>query len=405
MQDDKFTTSGASYSHVGTNGDSQDSAPSLLAALFELAGRADRFMCYKPPNMEPEWHPAYAKALSDALDTALSNGADPGLALEALLQASQELPDGVPWQLLRRCITAGLHADMDIGGGTPLLHYLLSRPNPPRLGGDETASTAAGGTKGDAGAVQPLSAVDATGTNTDSVERECPVSLDSLLQSAKPNLRGRKGATALHVVLACLLARTHFPVVADQVHQDGKAPDGCGNDSSGGFSSGAEGLRTGDAHELLLEAEADARRAAYARAAFASLLRAGWSAAARDTRGCSASDTAAVALRQCQADLEEVLDPRGLPHAALAEFVEMEQRGREQGSGGNGDGKERLQQLLRAREAGARAVVCELERIVQMAAAQRRPGVVVGAAVLLSLWVVLVAVFWQLLVAQQPLKR
>lgn len=426
----------------GENAQHQQAPPSPLAALSALAEEAERFVVYTPPLMDPSWHSAYSARLQDALCAALEAGgggaasaaeqlggggdADGGnvgaaaasgawlrrwrrrqrtralaeaasaadLAFEALRRAARVLPDGaVPWPLLRRCVAAGLHADTDVGGGAPLLHFLLARPHPPPLAAADGCcclpeSEPSGANKAEAAPLPPSLL-------------ECPVTLQQLLATATPNLGDRRrGATALHVLCYCLADRAHFPPPADARRRRG----GPGADRGGGGGSAdadaegpddadagadAEDARWRDCREFLAQAAADARRADYAAAAFEALLAAGWSAAgARDARGASARDLVAAGLRGARADLAEIADPAGLPRAALRQFVAHE----------GGGGAARLAELAGAHEAGAAAVVAAFERMSALAEAQRRPAAARFAAALVALWVLLIAIAWRQLV-------
>lgn len=387
---------------------------------FPTHGRSPRRPRPPPPTAPPIQPTAPAPA-------ALSAGASADETFAALAHASQDLPDGVPWPLLRRCVAAGLHPDTDVGGGTPLLHHLLARPWPPLLELD-------GGAPGSPGC-------DASGGGTDEDAGSCPVSLHALLEGrhgpsaaapgsdacgpsggggskgrrrvgrgcgrgATPDLPGPSGSTALHVLVGCLIERVHFPAALDGAAPGPSskpgAPSGGGGDRGGGGGGGvgagsapaeaeAEAeQRRRDVGELLAESAADARRAVYARAAFAALLRAGWCASARDKRGVCAADLAALALQRSAADLDEIRDPRGLPQAALGAFVAAE-----------GGGPARLRQLLDAHEAGAAAVEAALRGMADEAAAQRRLRAAALAGALLALWVLLVAVMWQWVARRQ----
>jgi hypothetical protein len=435
-------------------------AAALLRALWGLADQADRWLCFQPPAMDASWHPDYARRLVAALDaggpaagiinsqehcstaesspgqapmphpppcdaarptfvhapycmhfhSALSAGGDPGDAFAALQRAAAELPGGVPWPLLRRCVAAGLHPDADIGGGTPLLLYLLARPFPPPLDGGEAGSS------GEAepaarGRGAPGPGADAGGEEEE--EEQCPVSLQRLLAAgATPNLPGPKGLTALHLVVGCLAERTHFPPFNEDLAYSSSGSGKCTPNTSatGGGCSGevggaeaggngvavmgedAEARRWRDGRAFLAQASADGRRAAYARAAFAALLAAGWSPGTRGGRGGSAADCVAAAAAAVRAELGEFMDPRSLPRAALAEFVAAE-----------GGAAERLQELVRAHERGVAAVAAALDAMGGAAAAARGPRAVRAAAVLLALWALLLAAGWHWLVAARRL--
>lgn len=389
--------------------DAKDAPPSSsctpLDALWAIADEAERHVCYLPPAMDASWHPSYQRRLEEALDATLapsysslpaaaprpaidsrtatattaassSSSAAADAAFEALRYAARVLPDGaVPWSpLLRRCVAAGLHADTDVGGGAPLLHVLLSRPHPPPIGDREDEEEGQEAAKGE-------------GSQTSS----CPVTLLQLLQTATPGLQGPNGATALHVVAACLADRVHFPPASAR---GGEGEEGGGNDDDNGSgggddNDGGDGSRWRDGREFMAQAAADVRRASYAAAAWELLLASGWRAAgaARNKRGNTAADLAELGLRGARADLEEIRDARGLPRAALQQFVEA-----------SGGGEARVREMLAAHSAGAGAVARAFERMSAAAEAQRRPAAARTAAVLLAVWALLVALAWRRLV-------
>ncbi|KAI8470320.1 MAG: hypothetical protein J3K34DRAFT_510453 [Monoraphidium minutum] len=396
-----------------------------LAALRAVAAQAELFLCFKPPAMEASWHPEYYRRISAALEEALRRGADPGAAFAPLLLAAADLPDGPPWPLQRRCVAAGLHPDTDVGGGTPLLHYLLARPYPPRLreegsggGGGGGDSHPDGGGDGGGGGGGERAAAGAA-------PHECPVSLEALLDGrhtreggsgggagsgggkgrgggkggggggsgsggATPDLRGPTGATALHVLIGCLEERLHFPARPPRRGggggggQDAAAAQE-GEEEEGGEEDAA-GARARDVEEMLAESAAGAARARYARAAFAALLAAGFSASARGPRGAGADDLISAARDRAAADLSEARDPRGLPRAALAALVAAE-----------GGGAARLEELAAAHAAGIAEVKAALGAMAAAAAAQRRPRATAAAAALLALWALLLAIAWRAL--------
>jgi hypothetical protein len=128
------------------------------------------------------------------------------------------------------------------------------------------------------------------------------VTLAELLrQGATPDLPDGSGNTALHMVVACMVSKKHFPDSTVRGRgtslQDTQSADGdiCGADNP---STAVAASAAADPQQL---DDHDAARAAYATAAFLALLRAGWNPAIRNSNGYSVSDLVLEGLSRYQA--------------------------------------------------------------------------------------------------------
>lgn len=277
-----------------------------LRALQEVAKGPNRPVIYTPPEMNPQWQPAYAQQLKAAVTGALDAGVAADKVFKILDSIAAVDLDGLPADLLALCIEAGLGADTDMGG-EPLLHFLLNARFPIPLGSLDTSAAADIGSKqqhnqqhqqdeGDQDAADQQE--HALMQRLQDLQASIPaqrhaacgsVTLAELLRrGATPDLCDSSGNTALHMIVACMVSKKHFP-----------DPGVAGQDASMQEQGDARGAsNSGQPQEQL--GDNDAARAAYGAAAFAALLRAGWDPAVRNGNGYTVSDLILEGLSRYQ---------------------------------------------------------------------------------------------------------
>jgi hypothetical protein len=259
--------------------------------------------------MLPQWQPAYAQQLKKAIASALDAGVSASKVFKLLDSIAAVDLDGVPDDLLALCVEAGLGPDTDMGGES-LLHYLINTHFPVPLGqvsnSDSSSTGAAAAAK-----QQPYDQLDedsqACLQRLQDLQRTIPtqhhpacgsVTLAELLrQGATPDLPDGSGNTALHMVVACMVSKKHYPDSSVQGRgttlQDPQSADGdSGSADDPSTAAAAAGPQQLDDH--------DAARAAYAAGAFFALLRAGWNPAIRNSNGYSVSDLVLEGLSRYQ---------------------------------------------------------------------------------------------------------
>lgn len=292
-------------------------AQQALRTLQEVAKGPNRPVIYTPPEMIPQWQPEYAQKVKQAVAASLDAGVSAEKVYKILDSIAAVDLDGLPADLLALCVDAGLGADTDMGG-EPLLHFLLNTQYPVPLG-QLSISPAAGPhaanrtTQQQHQQQQPseIQSQDAEDQHTQTLlqrlqdlQKTIPaqhhaacgsVTLAELLKrGATPDLSDASENTALHMVVACMVSKKHFPdpAVAGQQQQ----PDADGIDSS---KRNGTSKTAGAAQQQQLE-DNDAARAAYAAAVFTALLRAGWDPAVRNANGYTVSDLILEGLSRYQ---------------------------------------------------------------------------------------------------------
>jgi hypothetical protein len=268
--------------------------------------------------MIPQWQPAYAQKVKQAVAAALDAGVSAEKVYKILDSIAAVDLDGLPADLLALCVDAGLGADTDIGG-EPLLHFLLNTQFPIPLG-QLNISPAAAPSAGDRTTQQQHQqqqpaedpSQDADGQHTEALlqrlqdlQKTIPaqhhaacgsVTLAELLKrGATPDLSDASENTALHMVVACMVSKKHYPDPAVAGQQQPEAVDI--NSSS---ADGASNTATAPPQQQQQLEDNDAARAAYAAAVFTALLRAGWDPAVRNANGYTVSDLILEGLSRYQ---------------------------------------------------------------------------------------------------------
>lgn len=186
--------------------------------------------------------------------------------------------DELPQKYLAACVEGGLSPDTDICGET-LLHVLLNHPYPPPI-------------------KLPLDNIEVPAGAAALLQQQWSgrnpacgsVTLNELLsRKATPNREDTAGNTALHMVVACMVQRVHFPdpklpdkqgSADEEVIQEGSmgaAPDAAAVEAQrqAAEQTAAQAAAYDDLPQDL--EDNDAARAAYAEVGFKMLLAAGWS--------------------------------------------------------------------------------------------------------------------------------
>jgi hypothetical protein len=320
---------------------------SVAAALNNLQHVLDKGIyqvCYRQPTMQPEYGADHAIDLFSSMQHALGCGADVGRVFQMVYPNVIRDVEQLPWRFEKLLIDHGLSPDTDFGGET-LLHRLLQEPRPPVV-----RQLQHNGSRLSAYLRKPIP------LDKES-EHDLGVTLDELLiRKPTPDMRDANGNTALHMAVACMVERVHYPdSSADQVPP-----------LNGSFHNGD------------LE-DHDAERAEYLTAAFHMLLEAGWSVDVRNNRGHTVVDLLAAGLDKYQAELAELSDPAGPAQRAVAQLSVRAP---------NGHLVEFLEDKM---EAMARATAT-LQQLHDLAVSRARPKQVRSAAVLVGVWVLLVAI-------------
>lgn len=216
-------------------------------------------MCYTPPEMTPAWEDSYDKELMAATQTALDAGTDPQAVYKLLERIAAVDLEMLPPKYMAACINAGLSPDTDVGGES-LLHNLINHPFPPPLNPPEDSPAAAVAVLKQL----PPGRNPAAGTAT----------LNELLaRKPRPNLEDAAGNTAMHMLVACMVQKVHFPdpQLPDQGGQAGEDGDEVMVEGSIGQDAAPKQERqqqepaaAGEPEALQQLEDNDATRAAYA---------------------------------------------------------------------------------------------------------------------------------------------
>jgi hypothetical protein len=281
-----------------------------MAALKELQGLAkghNRPVIYTPPEMIPQWQPAFAMQLKQAVAAALNGGVSADKVFKVLDSIATIDLDGLPDDLLSLCIEAGLGADTDMGGES-LLHYLINTEYPIPLGNLASSSTSADNKQQDILQLDQKSEL--VLQKLQELQRSIPaqhhaacgsVTLAELLRrGASPDLQDSSGNTVLHMIAACMIRKKHFP--DPPVAGPGKTQHSAAGEPT---AAGAKGSSTGAGSTAARGQpqqldDNDAARAAYGAAVFTALLRAGWDPAVRNFNGFTVSDLLLEGLQRYQ---------------------------------------------------------------------------------------------------------
>lgn len=279
-----------------------------LKELQDLAKGHNRPVIYTPPEMIPQWQPAYAMQLKQAVTAALNAGVSADKVFKVLDSIATIDLDGLPDDFLALCIEAGLGADTDMGGES-LLHYLINTEYPIPLGNLSSSSAAPDSEQQDVLQLDQQS--ESVLQHLQELQRSIPaqqhaacasVTLAELLRrGASPDLQDSSGNTVLHMIAACMIRKKHFPdpPVAGQAS---------GQHSAAGEPTAAAGAKGSSAQDVSTAAggrpqqldDNDAARAAYGAAVFIALLRAGWDPAVRNFNGFTVSDLILEGLQRYQ---------------------------------------------------------------------------------------------------------
>jgi hypothetical protein len=254
-----------------------------------------------------------------AAAAALAAGAAAERVHVLLAAAAARDLDSLPLHLLALCVQAGLSPDTGVGGGESLLHLLLNAPHPVPLGNLDDAwqsrSSGAEQQQQPGGVSQQVEQLQEQlqqlqGSIPLQEEQQHPacggVTLAELLRRGRPspNLPDAHGNTALHILVACMITKRHFP--------DPKAGEGQQQQQE----AEQPGAPSPPAAAATLQ-DHDAARAAYAAAAFAALLRAGWHPGVRNANGYTVTDLLEEGMARYRAGEDEEAGVATACHASL----------------------------------------------------------------------------------------
>lgn len=217
--------------------------------------------------------------------------------------------DETPPKYLAACVEGGLSPDTDICGET-LLHLLLNHPYPPRI-------------------QLPIDNLEVSETTAALLQKQwsgrnpagSSISLNELLRrKATPNLEDSAGNTAMHMLVACMVQRVHYPdpKLPDQqggqneeVMQEASNLAGKHDTSAGEQQHAAQQTTVGAAeassqNDLQQDWEDnDAARAAYAEVGFKMLLAAGWLPGWRNHTSYTVSNLIEAGLAKYQSGVSQ----------------------------------------------------------------------------------------------------
>lgn len=296
-------------------------AQQALRDLQDVVKGPNRPVIYTPPEMIPQWQPAFADKLTQAVSAALQAGVAAEKVFTLLDGAAAVDLDSLPDNLLAMCVESGLCPDTDLGGES-LLHFLLNTQFPVPLGTQTDSSSsdtisssnkAASSNNNKPTAFQLDQQAQTVLRHLQDLQHSIPAQhhpacgsttlAELLRRGATPNLTDSSGNTALHMVVACMVSKKHFPdpSVVDQrralqqQQQQSEDEDGPAQPQSNGSTDGTQT----PAGPKQLD-DNDKARAAYGSAAFIALLQAGWDPAVRNANGYTVSDLMLEGLSRYQ---------------------------------------------------------------------------------------------------------